>query len=336
MQTLKALSLWQPWPWLICHPEVLAACDLPAKKIENRKWYTSYRGDLLIHAGTTLDADLFTARGKLRVDYWLYKFGNKRGQALYNAMPQHAQDYPRGAIVGKATLTTIVTNSPNPWFHGPYGFVLSQATTLVPITYPGKYNIFDVTLPPEAIKTKTDVSQNEEEENENRVHTIYTIGYGIEAIERNAARRQVEAFMKQGGLLIDIRHIPYSKTFADWNRERLLAAYQMRYLHITELGNLHHHTGKAIKLVDEESGLQQLENWLTSYDILLLCGCHRAEECHRGYIAERLAARTHSPVCHLQVPNSLQSKPRLPRGKNQPAQIQDGLRTLELWGPGEV
>jgi len=38
---MKALTLTQPWASLV---------DLQKKKLETRSWYTSYRGELLIHA----------------------------------------------------------------------------------------------------------------------------------------------------------------------------------------------------------------------------------------------------------------------------------------------
>ena len=44
---MKALSIRQPWAWLILNA---------GKDIENRSWYTSVRGRVLIHAskGMTL------------------------------------------------------------------------------------------------------------------------------------------------------------------------------------------------------------------------------------------------------------------------------------------
>lgn len=41
--TYHVLSVWQPWAWAIFH----------GKPIENRLWYTRYRGRLLIHAAKT-------------------------------------------------------------------------------------------------------------------------------------------------------------------------------------------------------------------------------------------------------------------------------------------
>jgi len=38
---MKAISIRQPWAWLIVQG---------AKAVENRRWYTAYRGPLLIHA----------------------------------------------------------------------------------------------------------------------------------------------------------------------------------------------------------------------------------------------------------------------------------------------
>jgi hypothetical protein len=43
---VKALSIRQPWAWLIV---------TGYKDIENRSWRTNYRGPLLIHAGRAID-----------------------------------------------------------------------------------------------------------------------------------------------------------------------------------------------------------------------------------------------------------------------------------------
>jgi hypothetical protein len=146
---LKCMSVRQPWAWLITHTETLVELGLPAKEIENRGQSTAYRGDLLIHTGKAVDEDLFSA-GQLTRWYWQHKFGNA-GEALYEAMPKHKDDYPRGAIVGRAKLTGVVIASPSPWFNGPYGLVLAEAQALSPINYPGQLRIFDV---PASLLTK--------------------------------------------------------------------------------------------------------------------------------------------------------------------------------------
>ena len=43
---MKAISIRQPWAWLIVHGY---------KDVENRTWATKHRGPILIHAGKTLD-----------------------------------------------------------------------------------------------------------------------------------------------------------------------------------------------------------------------------------------------------------------------------------------
>ncbi len=62
-QTLKCLSIRQPWAWLITHPQIVSVCHLPIKDIENREWASGYRGYLLIHTGAALDTDLFSPNG---------------------------------------------------------------------------------------------------------------------------------------------------------------------------------------------------------------------------------------------------------------------------------
>jgi hypothetical protein len=43
---MKCLTICQPHAWGIVHG---------TKRIENRRWYTGYRGPLLIHAGKSKD-----------------------------------------------------------------------------------------------------------------------------------------------------------------------------------------------------------------------------------------------------------------------------------------
>jgi hypothetical protein len=155
---LKCISIRQPWAWIITHPDLLTELGLPVKDIENRGQSTTYRGNILIHTGKAIDLDLFPT-GQLSGWYWQWKFGDAGG-ALYDALPKHKDDYPRGAIVGHAILSDVVTKSPNPWFNGPYGLVLSHARALAPIAYPGQIKIFDV---PASVLARTELGINEKE-----------------------------------------------------------------------------------------------------------------------------------------------------------------------------
>jgi hypothetical protein len=117
---MKAISLWQPWAWLIFH----------GKPVENRDWPTRYRGPLLIHASKTWDSNGFA---------WICDtFGAK----LSNLMPN---TFPQGYIVGKVNLIDCVTEYDSPWFFGPYGHVYREAREFkTPIPYRGSQGIFEV------------------------------------------------------------------------------------------------------------------------------------------------------------------------------------------------
>ena len=111
----RILSIRQPWASLIVSG---------AKTIENRKWSTLYRGALLIHAGlTSVDLPAVEAYCK------------RRGIRLPDT-------YETGGIVGVCDLVDVVTESDNPWFRGPYGFVLKRAKVLPFIPCPGQLRLF--------------------------------------------------------------------------------------------------------------------------------------------------------------------------------------------------
>lgn len=144
-ETSLALSIRQPWTWLLTHPAEVAACGLPPKTLENRTWSTRYRGPLLLHAGATLETAYFERRsGLLLPDYWTGKFG-AAGARLAQIMPRHRGDYATGAVVGYADLVDVVQSSPSPWFVGPYGFMLDHARAITPpVNYPGSRKLFAV------------------------------------------------------------------------------------------------------------------------------------------------------------------------------------------------
>lgn len=107
-QLVKALSIRQPWAWLIVQG---------FKPVENRTWWSSYRGPVLIHAGKAPDpqADHIARMVK-------EQFGIRIPDVL-----------DLGGIVGVAEVTGCVDHSTSPWFSGPYGFVLEGAR-LLPFT----------------------------------------------------------------------------------------------------------------------------------------------------------------------------------------------------------
>jgi hypothetical protein len=115
---MKAISIRQPWAWLIVHGH---------KDIENRTWPTNFRGRVLIHAGTTYpkrdyldDVDSLASYGRLL-----------------------AREEMIGGIVGVATITGCITESASEWFNGPHGFVLANAKPLPLVPCRGALGFFD-------------------------------------------------------------------------------------------------------------------------------------------------------------------------------------------------
>jgi hypothetical protein len=115
---MEAISLLQPWAWAIVKG---------LKDIENRKWKTKFRGEILIHASKGYD---------------------KMGEIILRengVEPPPTYKLTFGAVIGKVIITDCVRHHPSKWFFGPWGFVLKDAKEFsCPIFYPGKLGIFNV------------------------------------------------------------------------------------------------------------------------------------------------------------------------------------------------
>jgi hypothetical protein len=143
-ECVQCISIRQPWAWILTHPELVQACGIPPKEVENREWFTRYRGPLYLHAGSQVDDRLFDTAGRLDHWYWQKYFG-ARGVQLARQMPQMSAEYPRKAIVGKADLVDVVKAHSSPWFVGRYGLVLEQMQPFGPVlNYPGAQKLFAV------------------------------------------------------------------------------------------------------------------------------------------------------------------------------------------------
>jgi hypothetical protein len=128
---IMALSIQQPYAQWLAHPGQFVNAGIRPKTIENRTWTTRYRGQMLIHASTTFDDDA--------IEYWV-----GRCPELEHVIPLEERAYPKGALVGIAELVEVVHQSTDPWFVGPYGFVLANARALEPISYRGQLKLFPV------------------------------------------------------------------------------------------------------------------------------------------------------------------------------------------------
>ena len=115
---MKCLSLKQPWAWAVING---------LKDIENRKWKTKFRGELLIHASMNYE---------LLGDIVIRENG---------VIPPERLALACGAIVGKVTVVDCVRLHPSKWFFGPWGFVLKDAVAFKrPIPYKGRLSFFEV------------------------------------------------------------------------------------------------------------------------------------------------------------------------------------------------
>lgn len=122
---MKALSIRQPWAWLIVHGY---------KDVENRSWSTDYRGLVLIHAGKTLDP----------------RFDEIREDILAEGgdIPDR-RAIERGGIVGRVEIVDCIDAARDEedfWFWGPYGFVLENAEPLPFRPVRGRLKFFEVAL----------------------------------------------------------------------------------------------------------------------------------------------------------------------------------------------
>ncbi|EGZ6857670.1 ASCH domain-containing protein [Cronobacter sakazakii] len=130
---MKALSIRQPWAWLIANGY---------KDIENRSWRTNYRGPVLIHASAAMPT----------WSDWVAALEIHQKFSPPDSPYPDRERFNRGGIVGVATITDCVDKSPSPWFFGPKGFTLTDAKPLPFYPMKGKLSFFETGLTPEDLK----------------------------------------------------------------------------------------------------------------------------------------------------------------------------------------
>lgn len=111
---LSAISVRQPWAWLIVHG---------GKGVENRTWPTSKRGPVYIHAGKKFD----------RAGYLFLREHDIRMTG----------DFLTGGIIGVVDIIDCVQNSISPWAElGMWHWVLANPRPLEFIPCKGKLGFF--------------------------------------------------------------------------------------------------------------------------------------------------------------------------------------------------
>jgi hypothetical protein len=127
---MRALSIRQPWAWLIVNGH---------KTIENRDWSTAFRGPVLIHASLTMTQKYHRElSAQMLADFAIEL-------PAYDALE-------RGGIVGVAEIVDCLTavdivdygESFQRWFTGEHGFVIARARPLPFHPCKGALSFFDV------------------------------------------------------------------------------------------------------------------------------------------------------------------------------------------------
>lgn len=124
---MKALSVRQPWAWLLIHG---------GKDIENRDWHTKYRGPLAIHASKSMTRDEY---------FDAVELARKFDPDLVRRMPRR-DELIKGAVIGTVYLRDCVTVSPSPWFFGIYGFEVDTPVQIEPVYVNGKLGLWELSL----------------------------------------------------------------------------------------------------------------------------------------------------------------------------------------------
>lgn len=119
---MKALSIRQPWAWLIIHG---------GKDVENRTWHTKLRGRFLVHAAKGMTWDEYR---------WARSFAELYGCKNLPAF----EELQRGGIIGSVELVDSVETSSSPWYMGEKAFVLRDPQPLPFIPMKGRLGFFDI------------------------------------------------------------------------------------------------------------------------------------------------------------------------------------------------
>ena len=116
-------------------------------------------------------------------------------------------------------------------------------------------------------------------------HTVYTLGY-----RAPGAMEKVEELVQQGVMLLDIRMMPRSRYYWQWNRKQLEARFGLQhYDHLELLGNVNYaFPDRPIQLQNAEQGLLWLLIYLQRRDVLVICGCPDPFRCHRNDVCALL------------------------------------------------
>lgn len=108
--TMPALSIRQPWAWLIVHG---------FKPLENREWATNFRGRMLVHAGKTLTRRYYEQQTSAMASLGILPVGFPTFEEL------RAET---GGVVGEVRVVACLGRADSPWYiRGNYAWMLANA-----------------------------------------------------------------------------------------------------------------------------------------------------------------------------------------------------------------
>jgi hypothetical protein len=127
--TMPALSIRQPWAWLIVHG---------FKDVENRDWHTPFRGRFLVHAGKTLARAYYDEQVSAMAQRRILPAGFPSFDELRTQC---------GGIVGEARLQLVADQSQSPWYiPGSYAWRVTDAKPMPFWPMRGKLGFFNVAV----------------------------------------------------------------------------------------------------------------------------------------------------------------------------------------------
>lgn len=140
---IRVLTVKQPWAHLIIHGYRTVTGRIEHKRIENRSRFTSYRGELYIHAGLSFDREAIGYIG----DFCPEAAASIKGEmARINA--------GRGKIIGRVQLTGCQCpewdDMPEScWAEvGAWHWMLNKPEAVVPFSARGQLGIWTMDAPP--------------------------------------------------------------------------------------------------------------------------------------------------------------------------------------------
>ena len=140
---MRALSIKQPWAWLICNSY---------KDIENRNWkigrnprHGQYSSRDIANFTINLPERVYVHASKQHdMTQETADFLSSIGFIIY---PDQWDTMSFGAIIGEVDIIDCVTESNSIWFVGKYGFVLANPKLYdKPIPYRGQLGFFEVNV----------------------------------------------------------------------------------------------------------------------------------------------------------------------------------------------